>query len=262
MRPWNLTPEEWSNALLSDTSPEAVAANVKSGDLLPWTKYLVRFTRNSEEVLDLGSGPGQNSALLAYCGRKTTLLDISQENLDFSMKVFENLNLSGKYRLANMTKPLPFGDNQFETVFSIGVFEYFTDEEIKGILKEAFRVARKRVIIMVPNAVSVAYRIGYWVSKATNKWIWGGERPFNTMKPYFDSVANVKCFEFTVAVQHSFDFLTALMPKGKLINRLLKSILRSMDDSNPSPFRQGYLLISVGEKQQSKQPLDDNIILP
>ncbi len=249
MGPWNLTPKEWSNALLSGTSPETVAANVKSGDLLPWTRYLLQFTENSEEVLDLGSGAGQNSALLAYCGRKTTLLDISQGNLDFSMKVFDNLNLSGNYCLANMTKLLPFEDNSFETVFSIGVFEYFTDAEIKRILKEAFRVARKRVIIMVPNAVSVAYRVGYWISKAANKWIWGGERPFYTLKPYFDSVANVQCFEFTVAAQHSFDFLTALMPKGKLIKRMVKWILRSMENSNPSFLRQGYLLISVGEKR-------------
>jgi ubiquinone/menaquinone biosynthesis C-methylase UbiE len=246
--PWNLTPEEWSNALLSGTTPEAVATNVRRGALLPWTKFLLKFTEDSKEVLDLGCGAGQNSALLAYHGRKTTLLDVSKQNLNFSKKVLENLNLSGQYRLADMTKPLPFGNNSFDTVFSVGVFEYFTDKEIKSILKEAFRISRKRVIIMVPNALSLAYRVGYWISKATKKWIWGGERPFYTLRSHFETVADVQFFEFTVAAKHSLDFLTVLVPKGNLINRVINRSL-STDDSKPAFFRQGYLLVSVGEKR-------------
>ena len=41
-----------------------------------------------------------------------------------------------------MTKRLPFDDNSFDTVFSCGVFEYFSDSQIKEILKEAFRIAK------------------------------------------------------------------------------------------------------------------------
>jgi 2-polyprenyl-3-methyl-5-hydroxy-6-metoxy-1,4-benzoquinol methylase len=90
LNPWNLTPEEWSNALLGGISPEAVATNVRKGTLLPWTKYLLKLTADSQEVLDLGSGAGQNSALLAYHGRNPTLVDLSKENLVMEDSMYDN----------------------------------------------------------------------------------------------------------------------------------------------------------------------------
>lgn len=246
MTPWNLKPQEWANVLLKENTPEKVAESVRDGQLLPWTENLLHFTEDSKEVLDLGCGAGQNSALLACKGRKTTLLDMSQDNLDFSARVFEILGLSGTFQLADITKPLPFVNNSFDTVFSVGVFEYFTDEEIRSILREAFRVSRKRVIIMVPNAFSIAYRIGYWYAKETRQWMWGGERPFYSLKPYFKKVADIQFFEFTVATKHSLNFLT--MPKGDLARRIIVRGLGLQDSSEPAHFRQGYILISIGEK--------------
>jgi ubiquinone/menaquinone biosynthesis C-methylase UbiE len=246
MDPLNLTPKEWSNVLLEGITPETVAKNITNGKFLPWSENLLHFTEDSKEVLDLGCGAGQHSALLAYNGRKMTLLDLSQENLDFSAEVFEILGLNGRFCLADMTRPLSFEDNSFDTVFSCGVFEYFTDEEIKSILKEAYRISKRRIIIMVPNALSVAYRIGYWYMKKTKQWKWGGERPFRTLKPYFRSVENVRFFEFTVAAEHSFNFLT--MPRREIIEKLTIRALKLNDNSKPAPFRQGYLLISIGEK--------------
>ena len=250
MDPWNLKPEEWANVLLKENTPEKVAESVRDGRLLPWTENLLRYTEDSKEVLDMGCGAGQNSALLAYKGRRTTLLDMSQDNLDFSGRVFKILGLSGKFRLADMTKQLPFENNSFDTVFSIGVFEYFTNEEIRSILREAFRVSRKRVIIMVPNAFSIAYRIGYWYSKETRQWVWGGERPFYTLKPYFKSVRDIDFFEFTVATKHSLNFLT--MPKGTVAKNMIIRALGLQDNSKPAQFRQGYILISIGEKHTAK----------
>ena len=248
MDPWNLTPNEWANVLLRGTTPEEVARNVLEGKLLPWTKTLLRYTEAGDSLLELGSGAGQNSALMAHNGRRITLLDISKENLEFSAEVFELLNLNGYFRLADMTKPLPFDDNSFDTVFSVGVFEYFNDEQINKILKEAFRIAKRRLIIMMPNASSAPYRIGYWISRATNRWVWGGERPLHTLKPHFESIENIQLIEYTVALQHSLSFLTAFVPRGNVVNNLVRKTLRRMDDSNPTLLRQGYLLISIGEK--------------
>ncbi len=246
MDPWNLTPKEWSNVLLKGRTPERIAKDVTTGELLPWTENLLQSTKDSKEILDMGCGAGQHSALLAMNGRKMTLLDISQQNLNFSSRVFKILGLDGRFLQADMTKPLPFEKDSFDTVFSIGVFEYFTDEEIRRILKEAFRVARKRVIIMVPNAFSIAYRLGYWYLRKTKRWIWGGERPFYTLKPYFYSTGHTRFFEFTVAAKHSLGFLA--MPAVGLIKEIIIRALRLEDNSNPAFFRQGYLLISIGEK--------------
>src|SRR5574341_727390 len=244
---WNLTPQEWSDVLVKSGDVEASAKNIQSGNNLPWVQTLIHYTQDSNKILDLGSGAGQNSAALALLNKKTTLLDWSEDNLIFSKKLYEHMDLVGEFIQADMTKPLPFENDSFDTVFSCGVFEYFTDEQIKNILQEAFRVSRRRVIIMVPNALSIFYRIGYWYMKKTKKWNWGGERPFVTLKPYFKGIENIENVEFTVAAKHSLNFLT--MPKGESMKRLIMRLLKLKDHSKPAWLRQGYLLITIGEKR-------------
>src|SRR3972149_10987667 len=99
MNPKNLTSEQWTKVLLPNT-PENGAKNVRERNLLPWTENLLSLTSDSKTTLDLGCGAGQNSALLAYNGRKTTLIDISQDNLNFSANVFRILGLKGNFQIA------------------------------------------------------------------------------------------------------------------------------------------------------------------
>ena len=250
MRPWNLDPEEWSNILLKSASPDAIGGGLKKGTSVPWATTLLNLTENMETLLDLGSGTGEHSAFLALDGRKTTLTDWSYENLQFSEKLFTAMGLGGRFLQLDITAPLPFKEGSFDTVFSCGVFEYFMDEEIRSILKESFRVSRKKVIIMTPNALAIAYRIGKWHLERTHRWYWGGERPMRTLKPHFDAVNRGRFCEFTVGAQHALNFLT--MRGGKKIQRLLPR-LGIKDHPNPVFLKQGYLLVSVGEKAQNNR---------
>ncbi len=242
---WNLSNEEWAKALLKKTAPSCLASNIANGVIVPWSINLLQNTDFSDQVLDLGSGTGHLSAFLAIKGRKMTLLDFSQENLNFSSKVFNILGLQGKFVRSDMKKRLPFDNNSFDTVFSVGVLEYFSDEEIDQIIKEAFRVSKKRVVVIVPNAFSIFYRIGRWYSKATRNWQWGGERPFYSLRPHFKSIENVQFLEFTVGTRQSIEFLTAF--RG-LIRTFLFCFLKLKNDGRPSRFRQGFVLIAIGKK--------------
>jgi len=244
--PWNLAPEEWADVLLKRAMPEAVAEDLRNGKLLPWSINLLNLTEEAGTLLDLGSGRGEHCAFLALHGRDTTLADWSSENLSFSMKLFGVLGIRGRFLQTDITAPLPFKDDSFDTVFSCGVFEYFTEMEIKSILREAFRVSRKKVIILVPNALSIAYRVGKWYMQRTKRWPWGGERPFRTLKPSFRAVTKGKLFEFTVDAQNSLNFLT--MPGGERIKNLLIRTLRLKYHSRPVLLKQGYLLVTIGEK--------------
>lgn len=244
--PWNPTSAEWSDILLEGARPEAVANGLIKRQVLPWTDTLLQFTSDSETVLDLGSGRGDHSAVLALNGRKTTVLDWSMANLDFSSQLFDALNLEAHFCRADITKPLPFQNNCFDTVFSCGVFEYFGSEEKQRIIQEMFRISRKRVIVMVPNALSLAYRIGMAYMKRKGLWNWGGEVPSYSLKSRFRGVENIRISEFSVAARHSLEFLK--MPKGKTVKNILQRILRLQGHSRPALLRQGYLLVTVGEK--------------
>lgn len=252
---WNLRPTEWSNVLLSTVEPDTVARDLNTGEICPWSTALLEYTKEFHTVLDLGSGRGQHSATLALSGKATTLLDWSAENLRFSMKLFDLVQRPGHFCRADMLKPLPFTDNTFDAVFSCGVFEYFTDREIKAVLSEAFRVARKRVIIMVPNASSVAYRIGKFYMEKRGVWEWGGERPHSTLKASFHEAGCRDVEEFSVAAKTSLNFLT--MRGGHSVRKALTRLFKLTDHPQPARFKQGYLLITVGNKRQH-----DSVVLP
>jgi len=156
------------------------------------------------------------------------------------------MRLIGKFCRGDTTKVGPFEDGAFDVVYSCGVFEYFTRKEKAAILREAFRIARRRVIIMVPNACSVAYRVGRWYMKKKGQWHWGGEVPSCTLKPVYRQVGCSKISEFSLATRHSFDFLK--IPQGDRIKNLLLRILRPKECSRPAFLRQGYLLVTIGDK--------------
>ena len=248
--PWNLTPDQWSEVLSAEAVLERSVENLLNRRVPPWALTLLQLTEDSKEVLDLGSGRGEHSAWLALHGREPTLLDWSRENLKFSGNLFDKLSIAGKFVHADMTHLLPFETDSFDAVFSCGVFEYFTDQEIRSILNEAGRVSRKKVIIMTPNALAIAYRIGKWYLERTHRWYWGGERPMRTLKPHFDAVSRGRFCEFTVGARHALNFLT--MRGGKTIQRLLTQ-LGIKDHPYPVFLKQGYLLVSVGEKAQNNR---------
>ncbi len=243
---WNLPAAEWSNVLLSGVGPEAIAEDIAKNKVLPWTNTVLKLTNYSQTVLDLGSGRGENSAVLALNGRRPTLLDWSKENLDFSAHVFDALRVYGHFCQADMTKILPFRSNSFDVVFSCGVLEFFIDETLESVLEEAFRVSKERVILMVPNALCIPYRVGKWYMERAHVWRWGGERPFFSLRPYLRRYASLRVSEFSVAAKHSLKFLA--MPMGPLMRKVFVRSLRLRDHSSPALFRQGYLLVTVVDK--------------
>ena len=246
VRKWNLDASRWAEVLLNETTPEKLARDLQKGIGVPWTTTLLEYSRDSKAVLDLGSGRGENSAVLALHGKAPTLLEWSKENLAFSERLFDTMGLNGRFCQADMTQPLPFQNESFDIVFSCGVLEYFNGPTIDAILKEAFRVSRKRVVMMVPNAASLAYRIGMWHMKKTGKWQWGGEVPSYTLTRNFMRAGSVRTVEFSVGTRHSLDFLT--MPMGETIRKAITKVCRLKDDPRPALLRQGYLLVTVGEK--------------
>lgn len=103
-----------------------------------------------------------------------------------------------------------------------------------------------KLVLFVPNALSVAYRFGKWYMERTGSWDWNGEVPFRSLIPYFKKLGAVHITEHSIASGHALRFLT--MPVGKQIARLLQRALPSATDSRPAFLRQGYLLVTVVEK--------------
>jgi SAM-dependent methyltransferase len=107
----------------------------------------VRFALKNagSTVLDLGCGFGAYSGALKQAGLNCFGCDIN----------FEFLRTAAASGLAvvNVDSLLPFRDKSFDTVLIFEVLEHVAD--VRKVLCEAFRVARKNVLITVPNSENI-----------------------------------------------------------------------------------------------------------
>jgi ubiquinone/menaquinone biosynthesis C-methylase UbiE len=110
-------------------------------------RAFVRFARRhaGASILDLGCGFGAYSSVLAVEGRRCVGCDI---NLDY-LRTASSVGLP----VVNVDSVLPFNDRSFDSVMIFEVIEHVAN--VERILAEAFRVARKNVLITVPNSENI-----------------------------------------------------------------------------------------------------------
>jgi ubiquinone/menaquinone biosynthesis C-methylase UbiE len=110
-------------------------------------RALVRFAREhaGPTILDLGCGFGAYGGALQQEGLRCIGCDI---NLDYLRKAAAH-----GLPVANVDSVLPFRDKSFDTVLILEVLEHVPN--LERILGEAFRVARKNVLITVPNSEDI-----------------------------------------------------------------------------------------------------------
>lgn len=104
-----------------------------------------------ERVLDIGCGTGSHLLLLNKLG-----LDISGIDASPYMLAKARKRLGNRCTLKTGTaEDLPFADNEFDIVVLINTLE-FMDNPLK-VLREAGRVAKRKVFIGVINSFSIYY---------------------------------------------------------------------------------------------------------
>jgi SAM-dependent methyltransferase len=110
-------------------------------------RAFVRFAAKhaGNTILDLGCGYGAYSLALTAEGRKCVGAEIN-------MKYLVSASNSGLPVVA-VDSVLPFPDRSFDTVILLEVIEHVP--QLEAILREAFRVARRNVLVTVPNSESL-----------------------------------------------------------------------------------------------------------
>lgn len=125
---------------------------------------------------EVGSGSGTTSGELARRGAKITLVDISPKSLAFARRHFEREKLRARYAIQDGLR-LGFRDGAFDVVWNGGVIEHFTDEGKIALLREMYRVVKPGglLLVVVPNAHDLPFRLGKWIAERRGKWIFGYE---------------------------------------------------------------------------------------
>ena len=93
-----------------------------------------------KRVLGLASGGGQQMPIFAALGADCTVLDYSERQLESERMVSQREGYDIRILRADMSKPLPFEDGEFDLIFHPVSNCYV--REVKPIWRECFRVLR------------------------------------------------------------------------------------------------------------------------
>lgn len=237
---------EWKDILISRSSQQDVVRRVQFHQISPWAQEMLRSSHSGEQVLEVGSGTGEISLSLAQAGRAVTVMDLSLQSLDFTQSCAWDLRVGIQAICADATHGLPFRDAQFDVVWSSGLIEHFSSKERRWILREMWRTTKERVVVLVPNGASLAYRVGKALQEVEGRWPYGVEVPILSLRDDFEAVGLRLVSEYSVGAAHSLSFLPLGHPLRDALSVWLdeKSLATAMRDCN-----QGYLLVAHGRKQ-------------
>lgn len=128
-----------------------------------------------QRVLEVGCGNGVFLEWLASLGHTVTGLDPSVPSLDMARKrLGKSAGLDRGY-----AEDLPYSDNEFDTVSLITTLE-FVDDPSKA-LREAFRVARRNVLLGVLNKYSIG-RVQNFLEKFWTDPLYADARYFSVFQ--------------------------------------------------------------------------------
>lgn len=132
-----------------------------------WLLDAIRSTNPyGKKVLEIGAGMGTDSGEFARLGGEVTALDLVESNIELIKKKFAAENLSGNFIAADCTK-LPFEDESFDIVYSMGVLHHVPETE--NAIAEAHRILKKggtaKIILYHRNSLFYLYCILTWLYK-------------------------------------------------------------------------------------------------
>jgi len=236
-----LSNKEWHNVMIGEKSVHNLANKIRNNQFPVWIKPLLSHSLPCDSLLELGSGTGELSAILGIYGRITHLLDYSENNIDYAKALFQELGIEGYFYCADILEEISMERSSVDWVWSSGLLEHFSDEQIIDVLKESARVCKKGVMSLVPNANAIFYRIGKFKMEQEGTWPYGKETPKFTMKKYFNAAGLKNIKEYSVGTYNSLQF-------WGLDKKEIKSFYDNLEFKELQNLNQGYLLFTYGRK--------------
>ncbi len=187
---------------------------------IPRYKFIARFIKPEEVILNIGVGCGGLEKILLDKGCKVSTLDPSQQAID---KIRESLHL-GQNAKVGYSQDIPFGDNVFDCVVMTEVLEHLSDEILATTLDEVWRVLRPKGLFLGTVPANEDLLSGEVVCPYCGKVFhkWGHVQSFDEerlRKLLLRKFRNVSIY------RHYFVNLSSLNWKGKLTSLLKKWLL-------------------------------------
>lgn len=162
---WDKVAENYSLEIASDEEEIASELSVLISSL---------GLSSGSSLLEIGSGSGHLSGLLAKQGYKVSLLDFSSIALEKAKLFFDKHNLQGNFIQADLTN-LSSSDIEYDLVWNSGVMEHFNSEALEKAFKSIKNISSRFFIFLVPNPLSLPYLMYRYKLMKEGNWIYGTE---------------------------------------------------------------------------------------
>jgi SAM-dependent methyltransferase len=132
-------------------------------------------------TIELGSGRGDLSVLLAQRGAEVTLFDQSDKALAEAERRFDRLKLPARFERGDMFATPQCNHKTFDVSLSSGVIEHFKGEDRTHAVRAHHDVLRDggMAIISVPHAWCPSYRLWKAYLELRGWWPYGLEIPYS-----------------------------------------------------------------------------------
>ena len=160
-------------------------------------KYLNILKKASTPILDLGCGKGNNALYLTEKGFNVVACDYSKE----AIKSLKKFVPKAKTKLVDISKKLPFNNQEFEIIIADLSLHYFDSKTTMQIMKEIKRILKKggHIFARVNSLNDTNHGAGQGVKLEENYYFVDGynKRFFSVDEAckYFSIIGEVKAFE-------------------------------------------------------------------
>lgn len=201
-------------------------------------------TLKNIKILELGSGRGEMSLLMALEGADITLIDESEFALKEAKKLYSEFNCK-----VNLIKKSIFDIKKadYDITLSFGLAEHFKDEKRFEVFKKHYDCVKEKglIILSVPNSKSFPYRIYKFIAQLFGFWKYGEEIPYSEEE--LNKIAeklNIKNYKIIRSSFLNAFYHFLIINPLKLLGLNLKE--RFMDSKILNKY--GYALVFIGEK--------------
>ena len=176
-------------------------------------RYPIPETRlaegNGERLLDIGCNWGRWSIAAAKKNYKVIGIDPSLEAVLAAKRVSKQLGANADFVVGD-ARFLPFAENAFEIVFSYGVFQHLSKENVKTSLDEAVRVLKSggKTLFQMPNKYGIRQyqqyrRRGYTEGEGFEIRYWTPSELLETFEKKFGATKMTSDCYFGLGIQGS-----------------------------------------------------------
>ncbi|WML48651.1 class I SAM-dependent methyltransferase [Neobacillus sp. PS3-34] len=127
-------------------------------------RYINRYIKPNDVVLDLGGGPGKYSLYLSQQGCDVTLADLSQKNIDFALNKAKELSLPLNGVCVDGRDLSSIDDGQFDHILCMGPMYHLKNENDRvKLIKECLKKLKPDGTIFVAFVSSYSFVWDYLI---------------------------------------------------------------------------------------------------